>query len=198
MKRKVIIPYKPKLKEAARKLRKSGTLSEVLLWTYLKKKKMRGYDFDRQKPLGNYIVDFFCNELMLAIEIDGCSHNEKSEEDRIRQAKLESLEIRFLRFHDSDIKKNIQGVLWVIEDWIREYATLPTPSPSKEGNEPTPNPSQEGKKKAAGDSRGVNKYTPVPAQEGKKHTPNPLSRGDYKSPLLGRETEVGANKDGEL
>jgi|SRR3990170_5808945 len=187
MKRKVIIPYKSKLKEAARKLRKSGTLSEVLLWTYLKKKKMRGYDFDRQKPIDNYIVDFFCNELMLAIEIDGCSHNEKSEEDRIRQAKLESLGIRFLRFYDSDIKKNIQGVLWVIEDWIREHTTLPTP-----------NPSQEGKKKAAGDSRGVNKYTPVPSQEGKKHTPNPLSRGEYKSPLLGRETEVGANKDGEL
>ncbi|MDO8745276.1 MAG: endonuclease domain-containing protein [Candidatus Brocadiaceae bacterium] len=187
MKRKVIIPYNPKLKEVARQLRKSGTLSEVLLWKYLKKKKMRGYDFDRQKPLSNYIVDFLCNELMLAIEIDGCSHNEKAKEDRIRQAKLESLGIRFLRFHDSDIKKNIQGVLWVIEDWIRKHK-----------DEPTPNPSQEGNKKAAGDSRGVNKYTPVPSQEGKKHTPNPLSRGEYKSPLLGRETGVGANKDGEL
>src|SRR3990172_4314475 len=186
MKRKVIIPYKPKLKEVARKLRKSGTLSEVLLWTYLKKKKIRGYDFDRQKPLGNYIVDFFCNELMLAIEIDGCSHNEKSEEDRIRQAKLESLGVRFLRFHDSDIKKNIQGVLWVIDDWIRKHK-----------DEPTPNPSQEGKKKDAGYSRGVNKYTPAPSQEGSKHTPNPLSRGEYKSPLLGGELGVG-NTGGDL
>ena len=187
MKRKVIIPYKPKLKEVARKLRKSGTLSEVLLWRYLKGKQVLGYDFDRQKPIDNYIVDFFCNELMLAIEIDGCSHNEKSEEDRIRQAKLESLGIRFLRFHDSDIKKNIQGVLWVIEDWIRNHK-----------DEPTPNPSQEGKKKAAGDSRGVNKYTPVPAQEGKKHPTNPLSRGEYKSPLLSRESGVGANKDSKI
>ena len=133
MKRKVIIPYKPKLKEVARKLRKSGTLSEVLLWTYLKKKKMRGYDFDRQKPIDNYIVDFFCNELMLAIEIDGCSHNEKSEEDRIRQAKLESLGVRFLRFYDADVKKNIQGVLWVIEDWIRKHKDEPTPTPPKRG-----------------------------------------------------------------
>ena len=173
MKRRVIIPYNPKLKEVARQLRKSGTLSEVLLWTYLKKKKMRGYDFDRQKPIDNYIVDFFCNELMLAIEIDGCSHNEKSEVDKLRQAKLESLGIRFLRFHDSDIKKNIQGVLWVIEDWILKHK-----------DKPTHNPSQEGKKKAAGDSRGVNKYTPVPSQEGNK-----------ESPLLGRETGVGANKD---
>src|SRR3989337_2035416 len=143
MKRKVIIPYKPKLKEVARRLRKNGTLSEVLLWRYLKGKQLLGYDLDRQKPIDNYIVDFFCNELMLAIEIDGCSHNEKSEEDRIRQAKLESLGIRFLRFYDSDIKKNIQGVSWVIEDWIREHTTLPTPSPYKEGNEPTPNPSHE-------------------------------------------------------
>ena len=187
MKRKVILPYNPKLKEVARRLRKNGTLSEVLLWRYLKGKQILGCDFDRQKPINNYIVDFFCNELMLAIEIDGCSHNEKSEEDRIRQAKLESLGIRFLRFHDSDIKKNIQGVLWVIEDWIRKHK-----------EEPTPNPSQEGKKKAAGDSRGVNKYTLVPSQEGNKHTPNPLSRGEYKSPLLGRETGVRTNKDGEL
>ena len=134
MKRKVIIPYNTKLKEVARRLRKSGTLSEVLLWRYLKKKQMCGYDFDRQKPIDNYIVDFFCNELMLAIEIDGCSHNERSEEDQIRQAKLESLGIRFLRFYDVDIKKNIHGVLWVIGDWIRKYKDEPTPNPSQEGN----------------------------------------------------------------
>ncbi|TLD43034.1 MAG: putative DNA methylase [Candidatus Jettenia ecosi] len=134
MKRKVILPYNPKLKEVARRLRKSGTLSEVLLWRYLKGKQLLGYDFDRQKPIDNYIVDFFCNELMLAIEIDGVSHENTSEEDRIRQSKLESLGVRFLRFYDSNIKKNIQGVLWVIENWIKKHATLPTPNPSQEGN----------------------------------------------------------------
>src|SRR3989338_9346391 len=81
---------------------------------------------------------FFCNELMLAIEIDGCSHNERSEEDQIRQAKLESLGIRFLRFYDVDIKKNIHGVLWVIGDWIRKYKDEPTPNPSQEGNKKVP------------------------------------------------------------
>ena len=97
-------------------------------------KQMCGYDFDRQKPIDNYIVDFFCNELMLAIEIDGCSHNERSGEDQIRQAKLESLGILFLRFYDVDIKKNIHGVLWVIGDWIRKYKDEPTPkSPPKRG-----------------------------------------------------------------
>ncbi|MFO0793585.1 MAG: endonuclease domain-containing protein, partial [Candidatus Brocadiaceae bacterium] len=134
---KRIIPYNPKLKERANHLRKNSALSEVLLWKYLKGKKVLGYDFDRQKPIDNYIVDFFCNELVLAIEIDGSTHNEKFEEDQRRQAKLESLGVRFLRFYDFDVKKNIQGVLSVIEDWIRHHATnssQPTPGPSQEGN----------------------------------------------------------------
>src|SRR4030065_402613 len=116
MKRKVIIPYNTKLKEVARRLRKSGTLSEVLLWRYLKKKQMCGYDFDRQKPIDNYIVDFFCNELRLAIETDGDSHSEKLQEDTLRQKKLESLGVRFLRFDDRDVKQNMAGVLSVIEN----------------------------------------------------------------------------------
>ena len=137
MKQKRIIPYNPRLKEIASHLRKNSTLSEVLLWKYIKSKKMLGYDFDRQKPIDNYIVDFFCNELMLAIEIDGCTHNEKSKEDRRRQAKLESLGVWFLRFYDFDVKKNIPGVLSVIHGLIREHATnssQPTPDPSQEGN----------------------------------------------------------------
>ena len=101
------IHYNPKLKTLSRELRKKGTLSEVLLWNKLKARKIKGYQFMRQKPIDNYIVDFFCNELMLAIEIDGCTHNEKSEEDQRRQAKLESLGVRFLRFYDFDVKKNI-------------------------------------------------------------------------------------------
>ena len=59
MERRQIIPYNPKLKEIARQLRNNSTLSEVLLWLELKGKKMRGYDFHRQKPIDNYIVDFF-------------------------------------------------------------------------------------------------------------------------------------------
>ena len=116
MKRKKIIPYDPKLKERARYLRNNSTLSEILLWQRLKAKQMHGYDFDRQKPIDNYIVDFFCNELMLAIEIDGDSHSEKMQEDRLRQQKLESLGVRFLRFDDRDVKQNMAGVLSVIEN----------------------------------------------------------------------------------
>ncbi len=90
MKRK-IIPYDPKLKQLARELRNKSTLAEVLLWKHLKGKQIQGYDFHRQKPLDQYIVDFFCSELMLAIEIDGDSHDYKEREDQRRQNRLESL-----------------------------------------------------------------------------------------------------------
>lgn len=60
MARRKIIYYNPKLKQLARKLRNNSTLSEILLWKYLKEKQMMGYDFHRQKPLDEYIVDFFC------------------------------------------------------------------------------------------------------------------------------------------
>ncbi len=120
MTRKKIIPYNPKLKERARYLRNNSTFSEVLLWRHLKGKQMHGFDFDRQKPIDNYIVDFFCNELMLAIEIDGDSHAKKMEDDQLRQKRLESLGVRFLRFYDRDVKQNMAGMLSVIENWILE------------------------------------------------------------------------------
>ena len=82
---------------------------------------MRGFDFHRQKPLDNYIVDFFCNELMLAIEIVGVIHKEKYKADYERQKKVESLGVRFLRFTDLEVKKDMNQVLKVIECWIDEY-----------------------------------------------------------------------------
>ncbi len=120
--KKRIIPYNSKIKELARRLRKNGTLSEVLLWKHLKRKQMLGYDFDRQKPMGDYIVDFFCNELMLAIEIDGDTHNYTGEEDQRRQANLEKLGIKFLRFTDGDVKRNVEGAVAIIEDWVKNHA----------------------------------------------------------------------------
>lgn len=123
MKRRPIIPYNPELKELARQLRNNSTLSEVLLWLELKGKKMSGFDFHRQKPIDNYIVDFFCHELMLAIEIDGISHTweDVAVNDEIRQRQIEDLGIRFLRFDDKDIKQNMSFVLNTIHDWIEEH-----------------------------------------------------------------------------
>lgn len=118
MKKHTIIPYNPKLKSLAKKLRQNMTLAEVLLWNQLKQKQMLGYDFDRQRPIDNYIVDFYCKALMLAIEIDGESHLDKEVKDQVRQERLESLGVRFLRFSDLDVKKEMKNVLSAIENWI--------------------------------------------------------------------------------
>ncbi len=104
-----IIPYNPKLKEYARLLRKNSTLSEVLLWQQIKNKAL-GVQFHRQVPMLDYIVDFYCHELMLAIEIDGDSHLYKYEYDKKRQGELEKEGVIFLRFSDIDIKRNMFSV----------------------------------------------------------------------------------------
>ena len=124
-KNRIIIPYEKHLKELARDLRNNSTLSEILLWNCLKKKQLMGYDFHRQKPLDRFIVDFFCHELMLAIEIDGDSHDLKEEEDVYRQIRLEAIGVRFLRFDDWEVKNNIKKVLKAIKKWINQN----TPSP---------------------------------------------------------------------
>jgi very-short-patch-repair endonuclease len=121
------LKYDPKLKQLARSLRKNSTLSEVLLWKQVKSGKIQGYDFHRQKPIGNYIIDFFCNELRLAIEIDGCSHGYKEIQDEVRQKELEKLGIRFLRFTDSNVKNNCWAVVEEIKIWIGKNNNTPRP-----------------------------------------------------------------------
>ena len=117
------INYHPKLKELARKLRKKITKSEIKLWQYLKSKKMMGYDFHRQKPIDNFILDFFCNKLNLALELDGYTHTfeEIAEKDAVKQAKLKALGITVMRFCDEDVMKNTDGVLQVIRCFIEDY-----------------------------------------------------------------------------
>jgi very-short-patch-repair endonuclease len=112
------LPYNPRLKERARKLRNNSTLAEILLWNQLKRGKMLGYDFHRQKPIDEFVVDFFCPRLSLIIEIDGESHIGKEIEDSRRQERLESFNLKVLRFDDMDVKKNMDGVLKAIRAWI--------------------------------------------------------------------------------
>ncbi len=118
-----IIPYNPKLKELARKLRNQSTKSEIILWHYLKSKQMRGYDFHRQKPLDNYIVDFFCNAMMLAIELDGYSHQleEVYEKDMAKEKRMKELGISILRFQDDEVYFTIDNVLRSIEGFIDDF-----------------------------------------------------------------------------
>jgi very-short-patch-repair endonuclease len=114
-----IILYNPYLKMLARQLRKNSTLAEVLLWQKIKGKSY-GYEFHRQVPLDEFIVDFYCHELHLAIEIDGSTHDYNFDHDDYRQKRLESFEITFIRFSDHDVKSNMNDVLRALEIVILE------------------------------------------------------------------------------
>ncbi len=117
------IYYNPKLKELARQLRNNSTKSEIKLWTYLRRNQMYNYDFHRQKPIDEYIVDFFCNKLKLAIECDGYSHEifEVYEKDVKKTKRLNDLGIHVLRFSDHQIMNDIDNVLRAIEDYIFKF-----------------------------------------------------------------------------
>ena len=114
------ILYSKDLKQRSRELRSNSTLAEVLLWNHLKRRKMLGYQFMRQKSIHYFIVDFYCSKLKLVIEIDGKSHWLRFGEDRRRQEYLEQLGVHVLRFNDLDVKKDIGNVLSSIEGWIRK------------------------------------------------------------------------------
>jgi very-short-patch-repair endonuclease len=117
-----IIPYNPALKALARKLRKTMTDGELLLWNELKHDKLLGFDFDRQRFIGEYIVDFYSRDLMLAIEVDGMSHNNEQAfvKDQTRQQKLENFGIKFLRFTEAEMKNDMFNVLRTIETTVIE------------------------------------------------------------------------------
>ena len=118
-----ILPYNPKLKEKARHLRNNSTKTEIRLWLYLKGRQMMGYEFHRQKPIDNFIVDFFCRELMLAIELDGYTHTfeEVADRDEKKEQRLRELGVRVKRFRDEDVMNNIEGVMKEIKDWVKKH-----------------------------------------------------------------------------
>lgn len=121
------LPYNSDLKNLARKLRKESTLSEILLWQKLKKKTL-GVEFHRQVPVLDYIVDFYCHELKLVIEIDGSTHDNEIqlEKDEVRQRRIEQLGITFLRFQDITVKREMETVLVCILNKVAELnATSP-------------------------------------------------------------------------
>jgi very-short-patch-repair endonuclease len=124
MKRK-ILPYNPMLKELTIKLRRNMTFSEVKLWNELKNGKIMGYDFDRQRPIGNYIVDFYCKDLLLALEIDGITHQDEKMilKDAVRQDELELFGVKFLRFDALLVVNKVEAVAREIRNWIIEYET---------------------------------------------------------------------------
>lgn len=107
--------------EKRRILRRNQTPCEKLLWMHLRNRRFGRYKFRRQYSIDNYVVDFYCPELKLAIEVDGEIHEIKQqrEYDGERQKYLEKFNIIFLRITNEEVSGNIQSVLLKIKDLIR-------------------------------------------------------------------------------
>ena len=126
------LPYNPKLKEFAKNLRKSRNLAEVLFWNEVKSKKFHSLDFDRQRVIDNYIVDFYCAQAGLVLEIDGGQHYEEENliSDKVRSLVLRQYGLVVLRFTNLEIKQNFSGVCEAIELLLKERIEKKEPNPS--------------------------------------------------------------------
>lgn len=122
------IYYNQNLKLLARNHRNDSTKSEIILWQELKGKKILGYKFLRQKPIGNYIVDFFCNKLKLAIGLDDYTHqfDDVIVKDEKKEMYLNSIGITVLRFNDNDVINDMNNVLRGIESYILVFEKINT------------------------------------------------------------------------
>ena len=124
--------YNKNLKQLANTLRMNLTKSEACLWKYaLRARKMKGYQFRRQRPVLNYIADFMCKELKLIIELDGITHQNDDAvvKDNIRTLVLENVGFTVIRFTDEEVFTDLPGVICSVEKVI-DYLELLHPRPS--------------------------------------------------------------------
>ncbi len=123
--RRTIVGVASKEKVAfAREQRKAPTTNESILWSHLRRRKL-GHRIRRQHPLGEFILDFYCAEAKLAIEIDGPLHIRQPEYDTWRDAQLQRLGIEVLRFPDLQVTNDLEGVLEAIRSALRERRPHP-------------------------------------------------------------------------
>jgi very-short-patch-repair endonuclease len=120
----------------ARRLRRAATNAEQRLWNRLRARQLEGHKFVRQQPLGGYVVDFLCREKRLVIEVDGGQHSDNPR-DRVRDRWLREHNYRTIRFWNSDIMNDMNGVLQTIVEALRAEAP-PHPVPAIGGNRPLP------------------------------------------------------------
>lgn len=108
-----MLPYNRSLKKNARQLRKNQTKAELLLWSRIRRKQLKGLQFLRQKVIGSYIVDFYCSKAKIVVELDGGQHytDEGVRKDAERDGYLKTLGIRVIRVPDNDVMKNIDAVV---------------------------------------------------------------------------------------
>ena len=126
------LPFNPALKERAKELRKARNLAEVVFWQQVHKKKFKGYDFDRQKIVGNYIVDFYCANVGVVIEIDGSSHDHKQEYDARRDEYLCSLGLTIIRIPATGVLKHLVQTM----AWLEEHPAMQLDHPALSGTPP--------------------------------------------------------------
>ena len=112
------LPENRELLGYARKNRKAGNMADIAFWRQVHNKMFHGLDFDRQKVIGNYIVDFFVKKLGLVIEIDGGSHNEKADYDIQRDKYLENLGLKVFHTTDYDVLQHVNIVLSDLREYI--------------------------------------------------------------------------------
>lgn len=112
------LPYNSKLKDRAKALRKAGNFAEVVFWRQVRNKEFWGLDFDRQRIIGNYIVDFYVKSLGLVVEIDGESHNEKEDYDAKRDEFMISIGIRIFRISKLRVLHDLENVMNELENYI--------------------------------------------------------------------------------
>ncbi len=113
--------------DRARKLRRSPTNAERMLWQHLRLRQFGQHKFRRQRPIGSYIVDFVCLEKDLIIEVDGDQHDERTEYDEKRTRWLESQGFTVLRFSDHEVLTEIESVREVIWNELEDAPSLILP-----------------------------------------------------------------------
>ena len=107
----------PAKKEIRKRLRNNATPHERILWSRLKSSQL-GYKFRRQHSIGKYIVDFYCLQKRLIIELDGSGHIKDKQYDKEKNKYLENLNFTVLRFWNSDINNNLEGVIQKIQGYL--------------------------------------------------------------------------------
>jgi len=119
--------------QRARGLRKKETWAEKLMWRWLRGRRFNGYKFRRQHPIGEYSLDFFCEEAELNVEIDGSQHGfpDQSEHDLKREAYLKERGIKTLRFWNSKLRREVQSIRDTIFNELQKRAPHPLPGYTK-------------------------------------------------------------------
>jgi very-short-patch-repair endonuclease len=122
----MMLPYYSSLRDQARQMRKEPTHAERILWRELRGRKFLGYKFVRQKPIIEFIADFYCHELSLVIEIDGSIHDNQQDYDHARTYALESFGLTIIRYTNDQVIYSLPRVLNHLKKVVTQLASSQT------------------------------------------------------------------------